>query len=327
MGRRHGNRRRVGAALGALGLLALGCADLLGFEDFSRGRGDDGAGGDCNGQCPPAGVCETGDAECKEVGTGSLEARWCDASRTWDRETCDHQCNPRRGECIELKIDATEVTRSAYAAFLADPLVDPSGQPPGCDWNDSFEPADDCKREESYCKESCDDHPQTCVDWCDARAYCESVGKRLCGRIGDGSALTSDEDLADAGVSEWMNACTAGEQFLFGFDDDTSDYDPGTCTYRGKDIGTTYEVGTQTLCRPPATGYDHIYDLSGNVAEWENNCDHDVAEPTAGSTDDCHARGGSFHSERDALRCGKLPYVPPQRRTTEPWIGFRCCDD
>ena len=46
-----------------------------------------------------------------------------------------------------------------------------------------------------------------CVDWCDARAYCAGVRKRLCGKIGRGTNATTD--YANAATSEWYRACSS----------------------------------------------------------------------------------------------------------------------
>lgn len=47
--------------------------------------------------------------------------------------------------------------------------------------------------------------PMACLTWCDAAAYCESVGKRLCGGA-------PADNMGNVGVDqdEWLNACTAG---------------------------------------------------------------------------------------------------------------------
>src|SRR5262249_6416251 len=80
-------------------------------------------------------------------------------------------------------IDATEVTNGAYKAFLA-ASPDPSAQPAFCGWNTDYSPS-------SFYGP--DDHPVVYVDWCDAYAYCEAAGKRLCGAIGGGAVATANK--------------------------------------------------------------------------------------------------------------------------------------
>jgi hypothetical protein len=104
-----------------------------------------------------------------------------------------------RGFCM----DATEVTNADYAVFLA------SGVPASssCRFNDTFEPAPlgtpaafggTCP---GFLPEAM--IPLTCVDWCDAWAYCAWAGKRLCG-------ASFGRPITDPSESVWRIACDSG---------------------------------------------------------------------------------------------------------------------
>ena len=60
------------------------------------------------------------------------------------------------------------------------------------------------------------DDPMVCINWCDAHAYCERMGKRLCGQRGDDVPAEYDgERAADPETAEYMNACSASGRFAF----------------------------------------------------------------------------------------------------------------
>jgi formylglycine-generating enzyme required for sulfatase activity len=213
-------------------------------------------------------------------------------------------------------IDSTEVTRSQYQTWLAaGPAT--SGQIADCAANTSFTPDATCMAGPEVCQGSgCGDHPQTCVDWCDAYAFCRGVGKRLCGRIGGGSVDSNDH--ADPTLDQWFNACSSHGQFAF----------PYSSTYRGTACNggdywvpnygnnTTLAVGSLTTCQSPSSSYAGVYDLSGNVWEWEDSCG-------AGG---CFARGGSYTFYQPYLACGSIESVAVVTRTfCLAYVGFRCC--
>jgi formylglycine-generating enzyme required for sulfatase activity len=163
------------------------------------------------------------------------------------------------------------------------------------------------------------------VDWCDAFAYCAWAGKRLCGRIGSGE--TPYDDFKDAAVSEWFNACSAGGTLIdypFPWYDSPDSYT--TCNIYfdvnvqedGWPVGRrkTLPVAIKSSCRGPEP-YDAIYDLLGNVAEWENSCGAEI-----GLDDPCRYRGGNFASTLDCSDGTRAP-----RYETNRYIGFRCCAD
>jgi formylglycine-generating enzyme required for sulfatase activity len=198
-------------------------------------------------------------------------------------------------------IDATEVTTADYAAFLA---TNPSTMtlPASCSSKTSFIPGASLDASRAT-------YPITQVDWCDAWGYCSAVGKHLCGRIGGGSTLGGNE-TGDARRSEWYSACSRGGAQTYpygGF------YQFGWCTDRADNAAR--QVGSKARC---VGGYSGIFDMSGNVAEWENQCS------TGGpGGDQCGTRGGTYNDQAAGLSCGSV--ASHNRTSRSQSIGFRCC--
>ena len=201
------------------------------------------------------------------------------------------------------QIDATEVTGCQYRAWL-DTNPSTVGQPSVCTWNDSFEPT-------CY---SHSDRPVACVDWCDAYAYCKWVGKRLCGKIGGGANDYAND--ANPSTSQWYAACSQGGVYSYPYG---NTYDGLACN--GMEYWTAgwgyraLDVGSLSTCQ----SYPGLYDMSGNVSEWEDSC----------SGNECHARGGSFRGADGTwltLGCSS-DYSGRPRDYKYDNIGFRCCSN
>jgi len=211
-------------------------------------------------------------------------------------------------------IDRTEVTVSQYDAWLASgPPTDTS---PACQFNETFEPNDICMDMAGVCEGDCDDHPRVCVDWCDASAYCKGVGKQLCGSLrGEAASWT---DFGDPGKDAWQAACSSGGQFQFTYGDDHD-----SACHDGYPTGGqgTEEVGTRASCQSPDPAYAGVFDLTGNVWEWEDACEG------TGPHDRCRMRGGGFrdphlgYCDFDQVTETRLIH----RESVNPDIGFRCC--
>lgn len=224
-------------------------------------------------------------------------------------------------------MDRTEVTNEDYAAFLAS---NPStaGQIAACSFNSTFAPdtTQACAAEEvdKYDPIARPKSPVGCVDWCDAKRYCEWAGKRLCGAITGGP--NPPASFADANASQWYRACSEGgtQKFPYG-----NAYQPTWCN--GADVAGFHAAPVASL--PACTGgYAGLFDLSGNVAEWEDSC-----SGNAGANDNCLIRGGSIDDldvNPPTLACNSSTVsdatpspATAKRSAKDDLIGVRCCLD
>jgi len=203
----------------------------------------------------------------------------------------------------QFYIDSTEVTNEQYAAFLSARGADTSGQRPECDWNKSYQPAaaiGDDKR------------PAVNVDFCDAAAFCDWAGERLCGDLSGGPLAITSPNLFDPTKSQWYLACAGPDKAVYPYGNDFKD---GYCNeYPGN--GQMANAGEFTQC---AGHYPGVLDLVGNAAEWIDSC---VDDPGGDhSLDTCELMGGSFL--RDDYDCSTNFNSP--RNDTAAVFGFRCC--
>ncbi len=211
-----------------------------------------------------------------------------------------------------FSIDATEVSRCQYQAWL-DTVPPTAGQDPWCSFNTDFTPQCEWPPGENG------SYPVVCVDWCDAFAYCKAVGKRLCGKIGGGS--NAMEDLDDPTKSQWYAACSSGGKYAYPYG---NTYDDGKLC-NDADRSSPEEawyvpVGSLGACQSTEVGYSRVFDLSGNVWEWEDSC-----EDHLGAADSCRIRGGSCLSPEGYASCGRE--MSSERDRKSGAIGFRCCGE
>jgi sulfatase modifying factor 1 len=243
-------------------------------------------------------------------------------TKRWASNTTNN-CGGTRGPTMVVTpgnycIDTTEVTRAQYQAWLAT-SPSTSNQISACTWNTTFAPDTTCMSYSDVCNAGgtvCNNHPQVCVDWCDAYAYCQAAGKRLCGKIADGGA-NAYAAYADASQSQWYNACTSGGVRTYPYG---TSYNGQACNGYDYPETTTYKsvpVGTLSGCQSSVSGYAGVYDLSGNAWEWENSCD-------GGNPDSiCHIRGGGYVNYYNQLNCATN--WAAYRNSVRSDTGFRCC--
>lgn len=231
----------------------------------------------------------------------SLALDW--NSLTRESGPCRGDSGPAMVQIGSYCIDATEVTGADYQLFF-DTNPDVRAQIAECALNTTFMPTNWPLPPEKA------NHPVTFVDWCDAFAYCAWAGKALCGRLEGGPVLVEDKDNPD--VSQWYRACTRNgtRDFPYG------NVEEQVCN--AGDIGSndTEPVGSHPQC---VGGYEGIFDLVGNVAEWEDTCSPTLATELE---DPCLTRGDDFDTIGSAS-C--MESFGVERLKPEAYIGFRCC--
>lgn len=301
----------------ALAVLLAGCGGG-GFSSATSDAGQDAspeAGQDAGEDAPSADVVQP-DAEVKpDAGAGVVtpeagedateEVSTPEAGEDVVTGPCPTGRGPAMVQTIAgFCIDSTEVTRSQYGDFLAD---NPSlvGQPVECSWNTTYTPPQECMARPQTCQDGCANFPQQCVDWCDAVAFCEWAGKRLCGKIGGGQV-----GELDAVEGEWLNVCSSGgvNDYPYG-----PTYEQGACNAYPVNCenGECHPSEVSSLAQCETMG---VFDLVGNVAEWVNGC----------NDEQCSLRGAMF-GETQVPSCFWVGTSP--RNQQDSMIGFRCCAD
>jgi formylglycine-generating enzyme len=222
-------------------------------------------------------------------------------------------------EANNFCIDSTEVTVKQYRDFTVAKGTDVSGQPAKCAWNASYAAA----------LGGTDDIPIAGVDWCDARAYCEWAGKRLCGKHANGTyaGAVGTADLGDFNSNEWLLACSNLGQLRYPYG---GIQQPTACNTGENDAGRTLAVGSKANCQG---GFNGVYDMVGNVWEWfDGPCvtpdgGADAAAADSGpQKDECYVKGGAFLNAGVNLDC-RVDGRGAARDRRGQEIGVRCCSD
>jgi sulfatase modifying factor 1 len=218
---------------------------------------------------------------------------------------CPELAGEKLAQADGFCIDENEVTFAHYQAFVdSHPSV--AAQPAACAGNTSF--ANGCKASEP------EKQPARCVDWCDAHAYCESVGKHLCGSGESASGALPYDAAVTSTDNQWYAACSHAGERAYPYGDS---YDTSACWSADRPPVGALTVKSASGC---VGGYGGLWDMSGGLAEWVDSCNGEK-----GTADACHIRGGSFSGSSAELRCDWQSGAP--RDTSSNYIGFRCCAD
>jgi formylglycine-generating enzyme required for sulfatase activity len=263
---------------------------------------------DCGGSCPRCSAnrkCKV-DSDCQSNNCQSLRCAVCPVGMVRVPVGVLSYC-----------IDATEVTLGEYDAFVASATPGMVTFPAHCSWKateSSFAPNPRPSGGSTT--------PVRNVDWCDAWAYCDARGKRLCGAITTSSTNRPPapfDKFDDPNVDQWRHACSYGLSPVWPYG---STADPVKCNTSDRitDGGTASVVAVRSLtgCVGAPAELTGLYDMSGNVAEWEDSC-----MGTSGKTDVCRVRGGSFREAASVAACGAP--TTRNRSDRQDWVGFRCC--
>jgi formylglycine-generating enzyme len=233
-------------------------------------------------------------------------------------------------------IDETEVTVKQYRAFLAaheqgEPVA---WDPKYCAWKQKpsdpvHETIDSCESE-AESDPFADQKPIRCVDWCDARAFCNWAGKDLCRGLTNSLGITDPR----SGPDEWGRACSTRALTLPYGDGQT--FKNGVCNV-GLSVSECSRKYGQPSCGavdvrsdefPECKGPSGTIGMVGNVAEWVFTCgSSSVADGGVDTPQgkECQHRGGSFKSELEDGTCYGAAIKSSSVNSRNARIGLRCC--
>jgi sulfatase modifying factor 1 len=277
------------AGLGLALVLAAGCI-VLACSSFSESVPDD------------AGAVEAGgaDSTLRDASPAIDGGATCPSGRGPSMLRLD-----RPAGAGSYCIDATEVTQAQYKAFL-----DANDKPAKVGCEPTFDPACTFGPPSDFVPATRGDYPISCVDWCDAVAFCAWAGKRLCGDL---AGADSAADVHDR--SEWSGACSGFGQRAYPWGSE-AERNAGKCNLGADAAVPAGSIGT---CQGASPG---LFDMIGNVREWQANC----------SGDSCDVRGGGFGDQpnptdkMDIEHC-RAPVTGMPKTDRFVGLGFRCCAD
>jgi formylglycine-generating enzyme required for sulfatase activity len=175
-----------------------------------------------------------------------------------------------------LTLDLTEVTKADYASCVSAGECSPPSSDDYCNWvlEDRF------------------DHPITCIDWYQAKSYCEWTGGRL------------------PRAEEWEIVATNGELTTFPWGNDDATCDLAVMNLEGVGCGGT---GTWPDCvKSAGKSQGGHCDLAGNVWEWTDTSSGVFKV----------MRGGGWAD--DATKMGKRGWSAVSPTSRNIAVGFRC---
>lgn len=202
-----------------------------------------------------------------------------------DREAARDEQPQHPVEVSEFRIAREPVTNAQYEAF-----VDATGQALPAHWEGGRIPAGQ------------DSHPVVCVSWHDAQTFCTWAKVRL------------------PTEAEWEKAARGVDGRIWPWGNEEPDQ--ARCSFN-RNLEDTTPVGQY----PAGASPDGVLDMAGNVWEWVSSLYRDYRYSPGDDRENPAApgfralRGGSFLSERDAVRCAnRAPHPPDDRVSTH---GFR----
>jgi formylglycine-generating enzyme required for sulfatase activity len=247
---------------------------------------------------------EVGKSEMVPIPAGEF---WMGCNKEVDKE-CDNDEKPGRTEYVKaFQIDRTEVTVAEYRRCV---------QAGACNGNGLSAPFWDGKEQSDWAwacngdKGGRDSHPINCVDWDQARTYCQWVGKRL--------PTEAEWEKAARGTDgrkyPWGNKSFAEVGKVANIADETAKkQNPSWQVVEGYNDGY---YSTAPVGRFPAEASPYgALDMIGNVWEW--TADWYDTERKYRSV-----RGGSWNDNPRLARVSSRLRGGPGRR--DDYVGFRC---